>query len=201
MREAKQRGGAQACAYDGPLDARSRLRAALDTEIADGLARHEFTVFYQPQVALDSGLVVGLEALLRWRHPTRGDLVGEATQVERVVRELQRLGVRIAIGQFNVGYAASRFLRQLQVSQVKLDGGYVRDLPGDADSAVVVAAFVDLARRLDYEVVAEGVETREQCDRLRAIGCGVGQGFHFAIPMSAAELASWVAINRRQPFR
>ena len=86
------------------------------------------------------------------------------------------------------------------MSQIKLDSGFVKGLPADAESVIFVAAFVDLARRLKYQVIAEGVETRAQFEHLREIGCAVGQGFHLGAPLSAAEIETFVAANRQHPI-
>ena len=78
MREAKHRGRGQAFVFNARLAASLNTRKELDAEIEDALARDEFTIFYQPQVALATGEVVALEALLRWQHPTRGLLLPDA---------------------------------------------------------------------------------------------------------------------------
>ena len=284
LREAKRRGGGQAFVFNPRLAAAMRTQKELDGEIEGALARNEFTIFYQPQIAFSSGEVVGLEALVRWQHPTRGlllpdafigsafkrglidaltksvltqvceqiaawrrsgnvpelpvavnvsgrqfhdrrlpalvasallksglparllvleiteqSLIGNEAGIDRVVKELSRLGVRIAISDFNVGHASFRYLKQLSVSQIKLDSGFVKGLPDDPESVIFVAAFVDLARRLKYQVIAEGVETREQFEHLREIGCGIGQGFHLGAPLSAAEIQTFVEANKKNP--
>ena len=284
MREAKSRGGGQSFVFNSRLGATLRMKRELDGEIEDALRRNEFTIFYQPQIALGNGGVVGMEALLRWVHPTRGmllpdafigsafnqglvdtvtklvltqvceqiaawrragvlpelpvsvnvsgrqfhdrrlpalvasallksglparllvleiteqSLVGDEAGIDRVVKELSRLGVRIAIGGFNVGQTSFRYLRQLSVSHIKLDQDFVKGLPADPESAIFVGAFVDLAHRLKYQVIAEGVETREQFLQLREMGCGVAQGFYFGPPMSAAEVHSYVLANVKNP--
>ncbi len=286
MREAKRRGRGQASLFSARLAAAVRTQKALDTEIAAALARGEFVLFYQPQVSLATGLVVGFEALLRWRHPTRGlllpdafmdaaaergliepitksvvgqvceqlaawqrspaladlpvgvnvaghqfndrrlpavvaaalmrsglparllvlelneqALVGDEQDTARVVKELSRLGVRTAVGGFALAHGALRQLRQLLVAQIKLDRGFVDGLPSDEESDIVVTTIIEIARRLKCQVIAEGVETRAQFERLRTLGCEAGQGFHFGPPLAADDIAGFVANNRASPVR
>ena len=286
LREAKNRGGAQTVVYSQRLAGDLRLRSALDVELEDAVARNEFVLFYQPQIALATGNVVGLEALLRWQHPERGLLlpdtfiataierglidaitktvllqvceqiaawrrsgdlpelpvtvnvsgrqfhdrrlpalvasallksglparllVLELTEqnvdladgsIERVVKELLRLGVRIATSDFSIGHASFRYQKRLQVSQIKLEHGFVAGLPGDAESTIVATALVDIAHRLKYRVIAAGVETKAQFEALRALGCETGQGFYFGAPLSAPEIRGYLEANRANPIR
>ena len=127
--------------------------------------------------------------------------MGGDSATERVVKELSRLGVRIAIGDFGVGYATLDNLRRLLVAQIKLGRAFTSVLPTDPDSGVMVAALVEMARRLKYRVVAEGVETREQAEHLRAAGCHAGQGFHFGAPLSADEIETFLDARRSSTER
>ena len=77
---------------------------------------------------------------------------------------------------------------------MKIDQSFVRDLTVDADDAAIVTAIVAMARSLGVDVVAEGVETEEQLQALRALGCPRAQGFHLARPMSAASAAALVGV-------
>lgn len=104
---------------------------------------------------------------------------------------LRSMGVRIAIDDFGTGYTSVAHLRALPVDQIKIDSSFVHLLP-ERDNYVLVQMINELARRLDVPTVAEGVETHDQLDALREIGCDLLQGFLFAVPMPADELVEWV---------
>ena len=122
------------------------------------------------------------------------DLDLAASQLE----QLRDLGVRVAIDDFGTGYTSVAHLRALPVDEIKIDSSFVHGLP-ERESHVLVQMINELAHRLDVPTVAEGVETTEQADELRTIGCDALQGFHFARPMPADELSSWVRSRRRSP--
>lgn len=102
-----------------------------------------------------------------------------------ILNELAALGVAVAIDDFGLGYASFNYLRMLPVRKVKLDQSSVRDLLTDSKNAAIVAALIQLAHSLDLEVVAEGVETREQQDFLMARGVRWLQGFRYYRPMAS----------------
>lgn len=112
--------------------------------------------------------------------------------VDRVGRALHRLseaGFTIALDDFGTGYASLSHLKQFPIDVIKIDRQFVRDLHTDPDDAAIVRAVLTLAYSLGVRTVAEGVETMEQLDYLRAGGCHVGQGYHFghAVPADAAK--------------
>ncbi len=154
-----------------------------------------------PSIVAGALMKSALPARMLILEVTEESLMGNDVATERVVKELSRLGVRIAIGDFGVGYSSLDYLRRLLVSQIKLDRGFVRGLPDDAGSGVIVAALIEIARQLDYQVIAEGVETREQFEHLRAVGCEAGQGFYFGAPMSADEIRLYLQDHRPNSTR
>ncbi|MBI4985918.1 MAG: EAL domain-containing protein [Rhodocyclales bacterium] len=255
------------------LDMEEGLRRALEGD--------ELEVWYQPQVDLASGAVIGAEALLRWRDPRaglilpnefiplaeetgliiaigdwvlnaaaaaarrwreqfgwhwkvsiniagpqieRGDfhfsvlralggnaLPAEALELEitetfimhnadnalEVVRQLRALGIKTAIDDFGTGYSSLAYLKHLPIDRLKIDRGFVKDLPGDRDDAAIVAAVIALGASLGYTVIAEGVETEAQRDFLRRAGCDQGQGYLFSPPLPMAEFEAWVRERER----
>jgi EAL domain-containing protein (putative c-di-GMP-specific phosphodiesterase class I) len=99
--------------------------------------------------------------------------------------ELRGRGVRLAIDDFGTGYASLAYLRQLPVDIIKIDPSFVAGLGADPTLALLTRAIVQVGEDLGIEVVAEGIERPEQLEMLRAIGCGLGQGYLVARPMTA----------------
>jgi diguanylate cyclase (GGDEF)-like protein/PAS domain S-box-containing protein len=116
-----------------------------------------------------------------------------------IVRDLQALGVRIAIDDFGTGYSSLGYLRDLRANALKLDKSFVVDLENRAQNRVIVESTAQMADALGLEVVAEGVESRWVCDYLRDAGYGIGQGFWFGKPMTAAVLLERFAPRTTAP--
>ena len=266
---AKEAGRSNYQIYTPSMNIGAAERLALDRELRHALEHEEFDIYYQPQVAIGTGEVVGAEALLRWRHPSRGVIspaefiplaeetglivplgrwvlrtvsaqaqawqaaglpplrvaanismrqfqeagfvqavaqvlkdtgldpgrleleITETTAMRdaaftiSVLRQLREMGVRISIDDFGTGHSALRYLRDFPIHALKIDGSFVRDITTDPNDAALVAEVITLSHRLGLEVVAEGVETREQLDFLRDGGCDQFQGYLCAKPMPA----------------
>jgi EAL domain-containing protein (putative c-di-GMP-specific phosphodiesterase class I) len=249
-------------------------RVNLVAELREAIAGGQLFLVYQPQVDVDSGRITGLEALARWRHPTRGivlprsfipaaedsgligplgnwvlaevcrqarqwldegiapdrvavnfsplqfrrprelwnditgilaktglppqmleieltetTLMGATRSQSHVLEELRQLGIRIAIDDFGTGYSALNYLRQFPVDRIKLARGFISDLDGDAIGAAVVQAALSFTKILGIDLVVEGVETDRELDLLKSWGCRTAQGFYFAKPMPAEDVA------------
>ncbi|MCX4386226.1 EAL domain-containing protein [Micromonospora peucetia] len=260
------------------LDAAGRRVADPDPAVDAG----EITMYYQPQVAIATGEVVGVEALLRWRHPrrgmvdpeelirvaeqsavmrlltrrvvddvveqlakwsaagmdlpaalnvsvrdlhtgeiadqiadrlarygvspqrlqleiTEGALMADPRRVLATITRLHRIGVGIALDDFGTGYSSLQHLRRLPLSEVKVDRSFVLGMAEDADDAAIVKSTIELAKALGLRVVAEGVEDERTWRMLYAAGCDAAQGWFYARPMPADELAGWLA--RYRPVR
>lgn len=245
----------------------------LRRELQEAIANEQLELHYQPIVAAQSGELKSLEALVRWRHPTRGlispgtfiplaeatgqiieigtwvlwrackdlaaqrrnrgldvrvavnvsplqfrrpgfldvvrealtahGLEGDALEVEvtegvlisgaertiGVINELRAVGVHVAIDDFGTGYSSLSYLRDLPITKVKLDIGFVRDILSGRANAAIVEAVVSIAHHLGLEVVAEGVESPAQRDALIRYGCGQLQGFLFSKPQPLDVIA------------
>jgi diguanylate cyclase (GGDEF)-like protein/PAS domain S-box-containing protein len=107
----------------------------------------------------------------------------------RALRDLSGEGIRVAIDDFGTGYSSLEQLRRMPVDIVKVDRSFVSGMSADSTDRELVAAVVGMGRALKLCVVAEGIETNEQADALREMGCDIGQGFLFAKPLPEAEFA------------
>ena len=104
------------------------------------------------------------------------------------LKALSEQGYAIAIDDFGTGYSSLGYLKRLPVDKIKLDRAFIRELPGSRADAAIVKAVLEMAEGMGLDVVAEGVETQEQCQFLVNAGCSIVQGFYFARPLPAAEL-------------
>ncbi|MDQ4104973.1 MAG: bifunctional diguanylate cyclase/phosphodiesterase, partial [Actinomycetota bacterium] len=251
-------------------------RFQLVTQFRQALDNGQVDVHFQPQVALSSRRVVGVEALVRWRHPEFGmlDPVEFVTLVETtglidpltdyvldrslaqcrswldrglslsvainlsvrnladtkfprrvtdaltrhrvrpalvsfeltesavmsdperalpVLRELNGLGVRIAVDDFGTGYSSLAYLRRLPVDEVKIDKSFVLGLASDLGDLAVVRAIIELGHSLGLVVVAEGVEQDATRDQLVEMGCDVAQGFLISRPLGPDRFDAWLS--------
>lgn len=118
---------------------------------------------------------------------TESALMEYSQEAAAVLARLRSYGIQIAIDDFGVGYSSLSYLIQLPIDQIKIDRNFIIQLDQAHHSQAIVSAIVNLARSLDLEVVAEGLETTEQVDRMRTVGCHYGQGYLLGYPLPAAE--------------
>lgn len=264
--------------FEAGMNAKMQFRRGLEIDLRQALGRGEFAVHFQPLVELEVGQVSGFEALLRWSHPTRGqvppdqfiplaeelgligsigawvireactaaaewpaplsvavnlspvqfknrqlvlDVVGalgasglapsrlelEITETAMLfdtdttlatLHQLKELGVRIAMDDFGTGYSSLSYLRKFPFDKIKIDRSFVRDLSVTEGSLAIIRAVTRLAADLGMVTTAEGVETHEQLETLRAQGCTQAQGYLFSQARPANEALGLVAsIGRR----
>jgi diguanylate cyclase (GGDEF)-like protein/PAS domain S-box-containing protein len=281
MYRAKTQGKARHELFDKAMHARALNLLQLETDLRRAVERQEFFLHYQPIVSLDTGLIRGFEALVRWQHPERGHVppidfipVAEETgliipigewvlnaacrevkrwqerfpshpplqisvnisgkqlmksdlieQVRRVLQEtaieprtlkleitesimmeniesaisilnhLRALGVELSIDDFGTGYSSLSYLHRFPISTLKIDRSFVGRMDGNNENAEIARTIVMLARNLDMDVIAEGVETEHQVTQLRALRCEYGQGYHFSKPVDSAGAAALLANN------
>jgi diguanylate cyclase (GGDEF)-like protein/PAS domain S-box-containing protein len=260
--------------YSSEMNANFGERLTLETDLWKALERDEFVLHYQPKVDLKTGRIIGMEALLRWRHPVSGmippgkfipvaeessliveigrwvineacaqnkawqndgmryvpiavnisarqlhdkDLVetvrtalkttglrAEHLEIEltesavmlnadetiNTMALLRGMDVRISLDDFGTGYSSLSYLKRFPVTGLKIDQSFVRDLGSDPDDAAIVRAIIVVAQELMLDVTAEGVETVEQLEFLKAHGCGEAQGYYFARPVPASEMGA-----------
>jgi diguanylate cyclase (GGDEF)-like protein/PAS domain S-box-containing protein len=281
MYQAKDLGRNNFQVFSPQMDRSLKERVAIESSLRVGLKLNQFDVHYQPIIDIHSRRVAGLEALLRWKHPTQGfisperfievaeetgliipigqfvlDRIGSditkwreqgahlvpvsmnvsAVQLERTkLRELiqqamtknrigpqliqleltegslfekrtgefredalatlRDLGVKIAIDDFGTGYSSLSYLKRWRVDSLKIDRSFVRDIATDPSDHAIVSAIVAMARSLNIQVVAEGIETWQQLEILRNMGCSLAQGFLFAKPCMASEAVRYLRVE------
>ncbi len=259
------------------MNTAAKRRATMESNLRVAVKNGDFKLVYQPQIDLNSGEIVALEALVRWVSEQSGNVMPsefiplaeetglindiglwvlrEACQqarkwldaglprrriavnlsarqltdrrfVELLARvldetklepslleleitesqvmrqaegsiarlnEIASMGIQLAIDDFGTGYSSLSYLKRLPIRKLKIDQSFVRDITIDPNDAAIVVAIISMAKSLDLDVIAEGIETVEQLAVLRAKGCPVGQGFYISVPMSADDLAPLLA--------
>ena len=275
MYEAKRAGRQQYRYYDQEMNGRARSRLMLEDSVRTAIDNKDFTLVYQPQVSLADGRLRGVEALLRWQHPSVGDvppglflplleearLISQlsawiyqqagaqrqawqttfdeelvlsvslsssqfnmpnlANQMQQVIERhglqarqlevaigedclmnnleeatkqlklLRHVGVRIALDDFGCGPCSLAHLRDLAFDTLKLDPQLVARLPGSVRDAAMARSIIELCGHFEVLVVAEGVETPEQAQWLKANGCAFIQGPWAAQPLMAEDVVHW----------
>jgi EAL domain-containing protein (putative c-di-GMP-specific phosphodiesterase class I) len=127
-------------------------------------------------------LQAGVQAVLEL---TESSLMQDTAPTTAILRALKDLGVRIAIDDFSTGYSSLSYLRRFPVDTLKIDQSFVRDIACGNGEVKRVNAIIAIGKSLDLHVIAEGIETPEQCQHLVSQGCAEGQGYHFGRPVAA----------------
>ena len=269
VHKARASGNDDTVFYDPLLDEHQKRRAKLTTEIQQGLKTRSFVPYFQPQICMANGNLLGFEALARWRHPTRGlvgpgefidvaeeagliddifqqllpkvckavrswpttievavnispvqladarfvekllatlrserlkpsrlvlevtenAIIGDMDAAQDVMGRLKNHGIRFSLDDFGTGYSSLSYLSQLPFDAVKIDRSFVSGIDRKHGSQVIVSSIISLCTSLGLKTVGEGVETIDEADLLRALGCSSGQGYCFSRPIDA-EAAS-----------
>jgi EAL domain-containing protein (putative c-di-GMP-specific phosphodiesterase class I) len=108
------------------------------------------------------------------------------------LNDLRRMGVRISIDDFGMGHSSLSYLKRLPADTLKIDKSFVGGLGEDVEDTAIVRMTTTLAHTLGMKIVAEGVESEEQAEELREMGCDLGQGFHFAEPLPPREASEFL---------
>jgi diguanylate cyclase (GGDEF)-like protein len=272
MYRAKQLGRNDFVFYTRELNAQAMQRLELELDLRQALKNDEFVLYYQPRISTATGMVVGIEALLRWQHASRGllepcdfipmledtglvnsvgewvidqsckqckalqeeghadlgisvnvssrqfhsrtlvasvqralansglpasdleleltesILVEDTEQAVALLNDLKELGVVLSIDDFGTGYSSLSYLMYFPIDHLKIDRSFVRDITTNKEHAMLTSAITAMAKNLNLGVVAEGVETREQLQFLKTLGCHEMQGHLFGKPVSAEDL-------------
>lgn len=246
-------------------------KAILERELRKALKKEQFTLHYQPQINLNSGKLTGLEALIRWHHPSKGlispadfipiaeetSLIGligqwvletacrqvkkwqdeglapiqisvnvsiqqfkQASFVEQVksilkktkleakflnleitesmtsdvhncqttLQELRVAGINVSIDDFGTGYSSLSYLSKFPITHLKIDRIFVKELT--KSNRAIVKTIISLAKNLDINVIAEGVETEEQAHFLKELNCDEVQGYFYSKPLASDQIKS-----------
>ncbi len=251
-------------------------KSKLELEIKKALKNDEFIPYYQPKIDARNSKVIGMEALVRWKHPELGFitpdkfvpiaeelgliaeidswmmretiramsqwkksglktgilslnfsmqllersncyedfeqvltefevnpkdieieipetvLMSDPQKVIGILNKFRELGVIISIDDFGTGYSSLSYLKLLPIDKLKIDRSFVDDLPHDENGVAIVQAIIALAQSLHMELVAEGIETKEQADFLVNIGCPNHQGYYYSKPIPFDEFESFL---------
>ena len=162
--------------------------------------------------ALDAGLPEQIGQLLGARGIPANVLGLEVTETaigadperaKRMLEALDRMGVRIAIDDFGTGYSSLAGLRDLPVSELKVDRQFVAAMKDHARDEAIVRSTIRLAHELEIKVIAEGVEDAETLEQIASLECDMAQGYYFSRPLPLAELVAWfdapVIAGRAEP--
>ena len=163
------------------LSMRNLLDARLTTQVRDLLAAADF-----PPGALT------LEV-------TESFVMNDLARASRQLNELHDLGVRISVDDFGTGQSSLAYLAELPIQELKIDQGFVAQLPRSTRDRAIVASIIDLGRNLGLDVVAEGVETASSMKLLRDLGCLHAQGYAISPALPAAELLEWYQARTSLP--
>lgn len=264
MRNTKEIGPDDFCFFADAMNQRAREQQTIESGIRLALERKEFVLHYQPKLNLETGKVVGAEALIRWLKPghgwlfpsefipvaedcglivplskwvlreacrqtcawqaaglppirmsvnisatgfrqkgfldgirtileetgmnpelleleiTEGVLMQDAESTIQTLQAIKEMGIWLAIDDFGTGYSSLSYLRRFPIDVLKIDQSFVRDLTTDSNDAALVSAIISLGKSLKLNIIAEGIETLEQLDFLKAHHCEEGQGYLFS---------------------
>ena len=146
-----------------------------------------------PERVLAALSAAGIEPSLLTLELTESVLVSDPERARRHLTRIRRSGIQIALDDFGTGYSSLSYLTELPADLIKLDRSFLRGGEERAESQAVVESIVNLAHRLNLEVIAEGVETRAQKDNLTELDCDQFQGYYFSRPISESEVAGLIA--------
>jgi EAL domain-containing protein (putative c-di-GMP-specific phosphodiesterase class I) len=132
---------------------------------------------------------------------TESTLLQNSEQTLSILYQLRELGVRIALDDFGTGYSSLNYLQSFPFDKIKIDRSFITDIADGTGSLNIVRAVTAMAKGLGMTATAEGVETLEQLETVRAEGCGEVQGYYFSHPLPASELSRFYHSRRRMPAR
>ncbi|KTD61818.1 sensory box protein/GGDEF domain/EAL domain protein [Legionella spiritensis] len=127
---------------------------------------------------------------------TESILIEHSDDVVHALDEIKKMGVTITIDDFGTGYSSLSYIKRFHIDKLKIDKSFIADLPANREDGILVKTIIGMAKSLGIQVLAEGVETREQMTLLKNMGCDLVQGYYFAKPLPASEFITF--FNRPQ---
>jgi EAL domain-containing protein (putative c-di-GMP-specific phosphodiesterase class I) len=127
---------------------------------------------------------------------TETTILKDPATIKASMHELMQLGIRFSLDDFGTGFSQLTHLTELPISAIKVDAAFVRDLPHNVQQAAVCSLIIEMARRLEIEVIAEGVENHEQVSFLRSQNCEQVQGFYYSKAIPLQQLPRFVQEQR-----
>lgn len=165
--------------------------------IAVNVSAHQFRQPNFIETVKETLLQCGLDPEYLELELTESVVMHGVDDVARKLDELEALGIKLAIDDFGTGYSSLSYLKQFPLFRLKIDQSFTRGLPEDEEDGAIAKAIIQLGHSLGLEVIAEGIETREQKDFLRALLCNSGQGYLFAKPLGVEECAEFL---KQKPY-
>jgi len=268
-------GGNGFAVYDESMSQSTVKALHLATDLQHAVKNNELLLHYQPKIDTVTGKLLGMEALVRWKHPERGMIspaefvpVAEDTglivaigewvlreacrqnvewqqaglppvrmavnlsarqfrsgtlldeidaalkdttlpansleleitesmvmenpeDVMEILGQIRGRGIHIALDDFGTGHSSLAYLKRFPIDCVKIDRAFIKETPGNADDVVIARTIVAMAKSLDLSTVAEGVETKEQLDLMKQLGCDQIQGYYFSPPLDSEKFLSF----------
>ncbi len=123
---------------------------------------------------------------------TESGLMDDPGSAQSTLRRIRELGVATSIDDYGTGYSSLAYIKQLPMTELKIDRAFVSGMEADHRNAAIVRSTIELGHSLGLVVVAEGVETEHELAELHRFGCDIAQGYHFARPMPVTELEAWL---------
>ncbi|MGA1931175.1 EAL domain-containing protein [Arcobacter sp. YIC-464] len=273
MYKAKELGRNNYQFYSKEMTQKAIERIEIEKELRNAISNEEFEVFFQPQVEIKSSKIIGVEALVRWYHPTKGIIspalfiplaeeIGLIESIDKIVmkkamnnfveiqnegfdlgtlslnvsmlqinkdnsfikdlkiiieeskiditkiiieitetqvmkdisktihilEEIRNLGMKIAVDDFGTGQSSLSYLKKLPINKIKIDQSFIRDLPQDKGDFELTKAIIAISKSMHMNLIAEGVETKEQAKLLLEEGCFEAQGYYYYKPLDINSL-------------
>ncbi len=127
-----------------------------------------------------------------WLEITETAIMADPSRAQEVLKRLSDMNIRLSIDDFGTGYSSLAYLKQLPVSEIKIDKSFVKSMSINDNDAVIVKSIVDLAHNIGLQVIAEGAEDKQTYDDLVALGCDLVQGFYVSEPLTAEAFEVWI---------
>ncbi|MDX3187637.1 EAL domain-containing protein [Streptomyces sp. MN03-5084-2B] len=165
-----------------------RVRHGLDLTLKVNLSARQLDDPHLVPAVQDALAATGLPVGALCLEVTESALMRDQEAAAEVLASLRSLGVLLAIDDFGTGYSSLAQLRRLTLDTLKIDRSFITGIAESRDAEAIVTSIIAMAHAVDLTVIAEGVESAEQLDLLRALGCDQAQGYHLGHPVPAAEL-------------